>query len=198
MLDLGLWEQAANILFAADSAPTDLQILQARYFLLNNDFKLAESVLAEVRFAYDLNCDFMHLTENTTYPVKTRLHEDKLRSTIEPFLSCGKLNFTEPAICGGTKCFVRVNDQPHIGYTVSRVKFRTYFNKMSVAHILAKELKAKYGIQHLLLEPPQVVHNTSDCVMEALANPDNQCHAIHPGIAKPIKYGTHDYPRKAR
>ena len=50
---------------------------------------------------------------------------------------------------------------------------------MRDAHNLAKDLKTKYGIQHLLLEPPQVVHNTSDCVMEALANPDNQHHLYH-------------------
>jgi hypothetical protein len=98
-------------------------------------------------------------------------------SSLSPFDSCGVFNFTEPAKCGGNKCFLKISNEPTIGYLVphdgSKVKDNILYTMMK-GYDLARYLESKYQIKHLLLEPPKkLIAPPPFCVQEQLSNASN-------------------------
>ena len=89
-----------------------------------------------------------------------------------PFSSCGRLsiNGTDPAVCGQSKCFVNVQNDPTIGYIVMVRKASHIFRKSLEAYQRAMDMHDKHGIQHLYLEPPHIVDQLLPCIRSQLVN----------------------------
>ena len=63
-------------------------------------------------------------------------------------------------MCGYLKCFVRVNNDPTIGYTIVSQN-RMKLSDLKQAYTLAKKLEQTHSIQHLALERPRKVYLAS-------------------------------------
>jgi hypothetical protein len=119
-----------------------------------------------------------------------------------PFESCDAFDFSEPAKCGGCKCYLQLKETPTDGYLVKHdnPKCKNLMDRMTKAYELAKELENNFQIKHPLVEPPQLLDpNTAPpCLSEQLTNSSNfvsvKAHADRKKISvtfntsKPILY----------
>ena len=105
-----------------------------------------------------------------------------------PFSSCGRLsiNGTDPAVCGQSKCFVNVQNDPTIGYIVMVRKATHIVRKSLKAYQRANDMRDKHGIQHLYLEPPHIVEQLLPCIRSQLVN--HQTHATANANMPPVNF----------
>ena len=99
------------------------------------------------------------------------------------FQSCDAFNFTEPANCAKSKCFLQLNQPPTEGYLLYHnngkccANVTTIMTRMTVAYELAKDLEDKFQIKHPLLGPPQQLDPNHQviplCVQEQLSDTAN-------------------------